>query len=86
MFVKIREFKGNNLVGQITYDCKRASLREITPEPPLEDVAEMALILDVGEQDERTIITPCNRDNDSKETTEIYYMNDNGKTIDKYIY
>jgi len=98
MFVKIRYLKIRRDVGitsehpyftdldrEIIYDCQRVSIGAIPPEPPNQDVEEMDLIMDVGGQDERTIVFPVNVD-DPKEEVEIYIMNNNGKTVERYIY
>lgn len=92
MFVKIKYFtvrKGkdktviyNNLDREICYDCTRFSIGPEIPEPG-KDVENIILTVDVGRQDERTIEFPCEQET---EITEIYIMNDRGKTIDKYIY
>ena len=92
MFVKIKYFnvkKGNDktviyndLNHEILYDCKRFSIgqaQEVDSNSPI----MMLLTLDVGEQDERIIKFPAEQD---REVTEIYIMNDIGKTIDRYIY
>ena len=94
MFVKIRYWNvkrkteggvpvTRELNREATYDCVKISVGPEIPEPPNVDVTRIILIMDVGEQDERILDIPVNS---PTEETEIYLMNDEGKTIDKYIY
>lgn len=71
MFVKIIR-QGH----ETTYDCKRVSLH---PKKPDKNKHICIVVIDVMEQDERTLEIDCT-------DTEIIYMNNNGKTIDRKIW
>ena len=92
MFVKIRYLIRSqdqleapwSTERETIYDCMRASIGNELPEHPKAVAEKAVLVLDVGKQDERTvdILFPVT----DGQRTEIYYMNNEGKTIDKYIY
>lgn len=82
MFVKIITTEEEIGVERF-FDCKRASLIPHKSSSKASNIDEIVLIMDVGNQDERIINIPYNR-NDVK--TEVYYMNNEGKTIQRYQY
>lgn len=89
MFIKIKNWIGkrnedktfiyDTLDREVVCDCVRYSIGPDEKEYP----KEIFLVIDIGEQDERTFWFPI-----ESETicTEVYVMNNDGKTIDKYIY
>ena len=97
MFVKIRytdvkkdENKvviKNEMVAEHVYDCNHYSLFPIKPPGENADVVEMNLTIEFNKSGpvgfDRTISFPCGSDT---EITEIYVMNEHGKTIDRIIY
>lgn len=75
MFIKIEVYDGTAPMKTITYDAVRYSLERLTQE---EDHAmeHARLVIDVGEQEERTMVVHCS-------STELFIMNNNGATVDK---
>lgn len=76
MFVRILTKTKNSSEEHCTgqdylYECRRVSMRQDS------SAESVMLIIDVGEQVERTFVV-------EKATSEVYYMNNEGKTIDKY--
>jgi len=60
-----------------TYDCIHASIHPKLPENgQVFTHPAIYLVMDVGEQNERTIDMDCHN-------TELIFMNNNGKTIDR---
>ena len=77
MFVKIMDRRAS-VTRELLYDCKRTSFRPCSIEED-ETLTHADIVLDVGELDERCIRVHC-------PTTEVIYMNDNGKTIDRRVW
>ena len=97
MFVKIRlldvekDENGvvirNEMVAEHIYDCNHYSLFPSKPLKGSEDVIEMNLCLEFNMSGpsgwDRNISFPCESDT---QVTEIFVMNEYGKTIDRIIY
>lgn len=84
MYIKIHKYYPDEQCwSEDFHECQQVALRAVLPEPPKTEVKEMMFLLDSGLQTERTIFVPCN--NESVQT-EIYYMNNQGKTIERYQY
>ena len=64
---------------ETTYDCKRVSWEPHNIEED-KTLTHATIILDVGEQSERSFVFECVKGN------EFILMNDNGKTVDRQVW
>lgn len=91
MFVKVRKFnvrKGEDgtviygdLLEDTVYNPLSAKLESVPPEEG-KDIGEMSLLMDFGRVS-RVLHFPWE---DKEFVTEVYYMNENGKTVERYVY
>lgn len=88
MYVKVKEYNKVGIVKEVVYDCREFILMSATPELPNQDVTEMLVMLDVDTPNEKIITVPCNQEAraENGEGVDIYLMNDNGKTVERYSY
>uniref|UniRef100_A0A6M3LH66 Uncharacterized protein n=1 Tax=viral metagenome TaxID=1070528 RepID=A0A6M3LH66_9ZZZZ len=72
----------SSAIREKTYDVTSAELSSVPPEEG-EEIGRMMLAMDVGKAEEEVECFPW----ESPDTvTEVYYMNDKGKTIERYVY
>lgn len=67
---------------QIMYEVKSAELQTCPPDENME-TGNMRLVLDVGEPDPKLVYFPWEAPD---ALTEVYYMNNEGKTIERFVY
>ena len=91
MFVKVIQRhieKGDGIISvgkwmnEVTYDTVKAELEPLPPDEGC-DNGRMLLTLDIGKGEPERIYFPWEANNIR---TEVYYMNDQGKTIERYVY
>jgi len=77
-----KEIVYDRCLNQILYDCESAELDSCLPDANMR-TGNMRLSLDVGNPDPKEIYFPWDQDD---EITEVYYMNNEGKTIERFVY
>lgn len=97
MYVKIRWNKVKkkedgtiiycDLKSEIIYDARKVEMEVCPPEKKEMTtkgmVGRMRLLIDIGTPEQEEIFFPWEQPN---EVVEVYFMNEKGKTIDRYVY